>query len=171
MTVQNYVSTVLRIPNTISPRERRGYRISPYGGRATASFRVNQIQTIQTATFGRFSFLTQSSVWVFDPGAPHTGDDQALDRVGAPPSSRHGAAGRQRDSTKCRPRSGLSSKPSLCVLAFRLYHLYAPHPAVPHEGPVPHEILGSKTRQTMGSKNQIPASCLIGLENKESKSL
>jgi len=53
-------------PRTLS---RRGYRISPYGGRATASFRVNQIQTIQTATFGRFSFFLS----VFDPGAPHTG--------------------------------------------------------------------------------------------------
>ncbi len=61
---------------------------------------------------------------------------------GAPPNSRHGAAGRERDSTKCRPPSGL--------------------PAVPHEGPVPHEILGSKTRRTMGSKNPIPAS----LENR-----
>ncbi len=30
--------------------------------------RVNQIQTIQTATFGRFSFFLS----VFDPGAPHT---------------------------------------------------------------------------------------------------
>ena len=47
---------------------RRGYRVSPYGGRATVSFRVNQIQTIQTATLGRFSFFLS----VFHPGAPHT---------------------------------------------------------------------------------------------------
>ena len=29
--------------------------------------------------------------------------------------------------------------------------------SVPHEGPVPHEILGSKIRRTVGSKNPAPA--------------
>jgi hypothetical protein len=49
-------------------KTRRGYRISPFGGRATACFRINQIQTIQTATFGRSSFFPS----VFDPGASLT---------------------------------------------------------------------------------------------------
>jgi hypothetical protein len=43
---------------------------SPFLGRANGSFGINQIQTIQTATFGRFSIFPS----VFDPGARYSVD-------------------------------------------------------------------------------------------------
>ena len=42
-----------------------GIKLVSLGDGATVSFRVNQIQTIQTATFGRFSFFLSG----FDPGS------------------------------------------------------------------------------------------------------
>ena len=132
--------------------KRRGYRISPFGGRATASFRINQIQTIKTATFGRFSFFLSG----FDPGSvgleyfrltPHLAramvllDASVIARnVGRDlvfPASRRAACSHS-DLGSCKPR----------ILRFHTR-------ARSHT-----RFWGSKTRRTMGSKPPILASSL-----------